>query len=162
MEREAIMTSVNGDGNGGNGGNGDDQESGDSSENTNSTGDDDADGNGDGNDNDDNDNDDDGNNTEEEDPNAAAQSLLEQATKLKQSMTAAERGCPGIPQRGRNSNLERSIQSPNQCTPGSIGIGPGCGILQKSSHELDMSPLYTFSGGSFILHGIKYVTIGIS
>mmetsp|Transcript_16949 Transcript_16949/g.25498 ORF Transcript_16949/g.25498 Transcript_16949/m.25498 type:complete len:295 (+) Transcript_16949:446-1330(+) len=105
MEREAIMTSVNGDGNGGND-NGDDQESGadrmsmaksrkmlaamgDSSGNPNSTGDGDGDGNG--NDNDDNDNDDDGNNTEEEDPNAAAQSLLEQATKLKQSMTAAER-----------------------------------------------------------------------
>ena len=48
MEREAIMTSVNGDGNGGNGGNGDDQESGDSSGNANSTGDGDGDSNADG------------------------------------------------------------------------------------------------------------------
>jgi len=44
-----------------------------------------------------NDNDDDGNKTEEEGPNAAAQSLLEQATKLKQSMTAAERAVPRHP-----------------------------------------------------------------
>eukprot|EP01083_Nonionella_stella_P088730 247491_1 len=74
---------------------------GDSSGNANSTGDDDGDGdddgngnNNDGNNNDGNENDkdhNDGNDTEEEDPNATAQSLLEQATKLKQSMTAAER-----------------------------------------------------------------------
>ena len=100
-----------------------------------------------------NDNDDDGNNTEEEDPNAAAQSLLEQATKLKQSMTAAERRAQASHKEEETRILKEALtQSPNQCTPGSFEIGPGCGcgILQKSSHELDMSPspLYTFSEGS--------------
>ena len=92
----------------------------------------------------DNDNDDDGNNTEEEDPNAAAQSLLEQATKLKQSMTAAERRAQASHKEEETRILKEALtQSPNQCTPGSFGIGPGCGcgILQKSSPRVGYVPV---------------------